>query len=34
MTFRKIKFISYFKETVSLMKNGKIDRTKSNAKGE
>ena len=35
MTFHKIKFIFFcFKETVSLMKNDKFDRTKSNAKEE
>ena len=35
MTFDKIKLIFFcLKETVSLMKNDKFDRTKSNAKGE
>ena len=34
MSFHKIKFIFWFEETVSLMKNDKFDRTKSNAKGE
>ena len=34
MTFHEIKFISGFKEKVSLMTNDKFDRNKSNAKGE